>query len=311
MFRILPVGLLFLVLNIGCQPSHPSPADGPLTVTTTTNLIADLVREVGGPEVSLSCLMGPGVDPHRYSPTPGDLEKLSTARVVFYHGLHLEGKMSDLLKQPRRGVMIVAVAEAISLEKRRTGEVGIEGETDPHVWFDPTLWVVCLDTVIETLAEADPANATLFRTRGQAYRDAIRKADQELVADANLLPAERRVLVTAHDAFGYFGQHYGFTVKGLQGVSTASETSTRDVSELADFLGERKIAAVFAETSVPSKGLEAVLLQVESKYNFRPKLSTGEASLYSDSLGVPGSPGENYLGMIRHNMRTILAASLP
>ncbi|QEL18931.1 metal ABC transporter solute-binding protein, Zn/Mn family [Limnoglobus roseus] len=290
----------------GCTP-RTIPPDGKLHVVCTTSLIADAVQRVGGDRVTVECLMGPGVDPHRYNASAGDIQKLTAARIVFHHGLHLEGKMGDVLEQERSGQKSVVITSRLTDKQLRASDGG-DGPHDPHVWFDPTLWADCLPLVVEALKDADPEHQKEYDTAAKQYRDELLAVDRELEKLAHTLPAERRKLVTSHDAFGYFGARYGFEVHGLQGVSTASEPSTKTVSELAEFLAKNKIAAIFGETSVPTKGLLAVMDATEQRYGHKVRLIGGDLALYSDALGEPGSPGENYLGMIRHNMTTIVTA---
>lgn len=294
--------ILILTL-VGCQ-TDSEPQNGRLRVICTTSLIADAAQRIGGPHVQVECLMGPGVDPHRYMPSAGDIDKLASAKLVLYHGLHLEGKMVDILATPRSGQSGVAVTAKIPSDKLRHAD----GEHDPHVWFDPTLWTLCVQQITDALCETDPAHATEFRAASQAFCQEIADADFQLQSQVKTLPEPQRILVTSHDAFGYFGARYGFQVRGLQGVSTSSETSTKDVSELAQFLGSHRVPAVFGETSVPSKGLSAVLDSVQKQYRHQVKLIGGDHSLYSDALGETGSPGQTYLGMIRHNMTVIVEA---
>jgi manganese/zinc/iron transport system substrate-binding protein len=295
-----PFLLLLSFLIFGCETSnHP---EGKLRVVATTSILADTVRRVGGDHVTVDGLMGPGIDPHRYSPQPADVDKLHGADLILFHGLHLEGKMDDLLTRnpPRKAV---AVCESIPLSRLKSGG---DGPHDPHVWMDPQLWIVVVGMVRDALITADPAHREDYEKNTAAYIGEIRKLHEENLKLFAALPAEKRVLVTSHDAFGYFGDAYGLTVRGLQGISTAAETSTKDVEDLTDFLGTRKVPAVFAETSVPPKGLETVLAAVKRKYGHTVRLVGEESALYSDALGEPGTGGETYLGMIRHNVAAIV-----
>lgn len=297
---ILGIAALVVALGSGCSPQAPE--TGRLRVVATTGLIADAARQVGGPYVDVTALMGPGIDPHRYLPTPLDLDALHRADLVLFNGLHLEGKMTDVLGTSSRAV---AVAAGIPTDKIRTQD----HEPDPHVWFDVRLWKECVAAVREALAKADPAHADAYRANAQKYLGELAKLDDEVRTKANSIPKERRVLVTSHDAFGYFADAYGFEVHGLQGVSTASEPSTKDKQDLVNLLGSRRIPAVFGETSVPPKGLQSVLdaVRSDSRYGHDVRLIGGEQALYSDALGEPGSPGETYVGMVRHNIDTIVA----
>lgn len=290
---------------VGCD-SSPAPS-GKVRVVATTGMVADLARSIGGDRVEVQALMGPGVDPHRYTATAGDLSKLAGADVILFNGLHLEGKMGQVLESGTGKQRRAAVTRGLNVsDLRKTEDEG--GGHDPHVWFDPVLWERCVDVVRDELSAADPAHAAEFADRAATHRKEILAAHEECKALLAAVPEGRRVLVTSHDAFGYFGKRYGFRVLGLQGVSTASETSVADRQSLAKELGGNRIPAVFTETSVPAKGLEAVLESVKSEYKFTVKLVGGDDALYSDALGPDGSGAETYVGMIRHNARVIATA---
>jgi manganese/zinc/iron transport system substrate-binding protein len=217
--------------------------------------------------------------------------------------------MTDVLEQGTgRRAKAVAVAGRLDPAKDLRHAEGGDAAHDPHVWFDVRLWMRCVEVVRDTLTADDPAHAADYKANADGYLAELAKLDAEVRAKAESLPKERRVLVTSHDAFGYFGAAYGFEVHGLQGVSTASETTTKDVQDLAVFLGTRRIPAVFGETSVPPKGLQAVLDAVKEKYGHEVRLVGGENALYSDALGEPGTPGESYVGMVRHNIDVIVGA---
>lgn len=301
--------LSFCLLSLGSLGCNSDSDSTKVRVVATTGMIADAVKRIGGNHVSVECLMGPGIDPHRYTPTPQDMGALSNAKVIFFNGLHLEGKMTDVLEHGR-GAKAIAVTRYLDAKQLRTGE-GADGSHDPHVWFDVKLWMKCVEAVRDGLVETDPTHAAEYKTNADAYLKELAALDAEVREKANTIPKDRRVLVTSHDAFGYFAAAYGFEVRGLQGVSTAAETTTKDVAELAQFLGTRKIPAVFGETSVPPKGLQAVLDAVKSKYTFDVKLIGGDDALYSDALGEPGTPGETYTGMVRHNITVIAKALQP
>jgi manganese/zinc/iron transport system substrate-binding protein len=298
--------ILSITLLAGCQSSN-GPADGRIPVVCTTSLIADAVKQVGGDRVRVECLMGPGIDPHRYTATPGDIRKLADASIVFHHGLHLEGKLGDVLEKPRSGQRSVIVTSEL-IESRLLEGDGGDGPHDPHVWFDPRLWVDCLPPIAAALAAIDPDQKTEYEAAAKAYREEILAVDRELETLVRTLPPERRKLVTSHDAFRYFGARYGIEVHGLLGISTGSEASTKDVGQLAKFLAMNRVPAIFGETSVPSKGLKAVIDSCKKQYGHDVRLVGGDDALYSDALGDPGSPGETYLGMIRHNATVIVEA---
>jgi manganese/zinc/iron transport system substrate-binding protein len=294
-----------LVLLVGCLPNLSTGKTTP-TVVCTTTLVADLAKAIGGEVVEVECLMGPQIDPHRYNPSAGDIAKLEHARLVLYHGLHLEGKMTDVLEHNPK-LKSVAVTKDLSKDKLLRGEVD-GGEHDPHVWFDPALWAVCASTVCKAMIAEFPEHELTFRANEIRLLDRFIKLDAELQQQALSLPVERRVLVTSHDAFGYFGRKYGFEVFGLQGVSTNAEVGTSDITKVTEFVGTKKVPAIFTETSVPPTGLQRVLDELKSKYRFPVKLIGDADALYSDALGDKGTPGETYPGLMRANMGIIVKA---
>jgi manganese/zinc/iron transport system substrate-binding protein len=213
--------------------------------------------------------------------------------------------MTDLFEQRSRTTWTVGVAEG--LPDLLQAEEGFEGTHDPHVWFDVRLWMKVVEKVRDSLIDLDPGHAEQYRANAARYLQQLDDLDKKVREDLARVPSERRVLISAHDAFGYFGRAYGFDVRGLQGVSTAGDTSARDVQQLADLIGSRKIKAVFAETSVSDKGMQAVRQAVRKKYNeFEVRLADDQ--LYSDALGEPGSLGATYIGMVRHNVDAIVRA---
>lgn len=308
------VGSAFAAVALAVAPVGCNGRDGPpkfegtpVRVTCTTTIVADVVARVGGDRVKIETLMGPGLDPHKHIPSSGDRKKMDDAHLVFFNGLHLEGKMADLFEKNKDRWRAHAVAGSIPDAKLRHADVD-GGEHDPHVWFDVQLWKSAVEVVRDRLAELDPAGAETYKANAAAYLTELDALDKEVRAKLDAVPKDRRVLVTSHDAFGYFGRAYGFEVIGLQGVSTASEIGTAQRAELAKVLGERKIPAVFTETSVPDLGLKAVLDDVRDKYKHEVRLVGGDDALYSDALGAAGSPGATYPGMIRHNASVIASA---
>lgn len=294
---------------VGCSDSGPPVFRGPpVRVVCTTTVVADVVQRVGGDRVAVQTLMGAGVDPHRYLPTAGDRARLESAHLVFFNGLHLEGKMTDTFVKASGRIRGVAVTRDIPTDLLRPAEPGTEIMHDPHVWFDVRLWKRTVAVVRDELAALDPGGTDQYQANAAAYEAELDALDSEIRAALDRVPSDRRVMVTSHDAFGYFGRSYGFEVHGLQGVSTASETSTPDVQKLAEFLGRRKIPAVFTETSTPEGGLKAVLDVCRRDHKFGVKLVGGDAALFSDALGEAGTPGGTYPGMIRHNVSVIVDA---
>jgi manganese/zinc/iron transport system substrate-binding protein len=276
-------------------------------VVCTTTIVADLVKQVGGERVQVETLMGPGVDPHKYIAGIGDIRKLQNAQAVFINGLHLEGKMADLLERNRRQWRVHAVTDPLPREQLLPAEEDA-AVYDPHVWFDVLLWAQTIEGVQEVLSELDPSGASYFAQRATAYRQQLRQLDSEIRQELARVPPSRRVLITAHDAFRYFGRAYGWEVVGLQGVSTASELGTQQRERLARLIVERGIPAVFTETSVPPEGLQAVLDDVRRKKGPPVRLITDQEALYSDALGPSDSPAGTYVGMIRHNVRILVRA---
>ncbi len=295
-------------LLVGCGGGGPPEFKGPpVKVVCTTTIVTDLVKRVGGDRVNVDVLMGPGVDPHRYIPTAGDRAKLEGAHLVFFNGLHLEGKMTDTFEKSRRRFRAFAVTRDLPHDQLRAADTD-GGEHDPHVWFDVKLWAGTIGPVQAELSKLDPDGAAGYAANAEAYRKELTALDGEVRAAVGKLPKERRVLVTGHDAFGYFGRAYDIDVRGLQGVSTASEVGTKDLDQLADFLGSNRIPAVFTETSIEDKGLRAVLDATRAKYGHTVRLIGGDDALYSDALGAPGTPGATYTGMVRHNVTVIVDA---
>ena len=297
--------LIFLTLAAAaCGGREPGPVHaGSLRLVATTSLVADLVRGIGGPHVEVVSLMGPGVDPHLYRAKAGDVDRLSRADIVFYSGLHLEAKLAEVLE--RRGERRPTVAITSGIDRARLlAPPEFAGAFDPHVWFDVALWAEALAPIRAALAAADPGNAAAFAANEQAYRSRLEALHEWVVRRAAEVPAPQRALVTAHDAFNYFGRAYGFEVRGLQGISTASEAGTADVQGLAAFVAERRIPALFVESSVPRRSLEAVQAAVRAR-GFSVAIG---GQLYSDALGDPGTPAGTYEGMVRHNVDTIVEA---
>jgi manganese/zinc/iron transport system substrate-binding protein len=294
-----------VLLSGGCDPwaDETAAAEGRLRVVATIGMISDVAAQIGGDRVFVQGLMGPGVDPHLYKARAGDVRRLSRADLVLYNGLHLEAAMGEVLEEMGRRRHTVAVGEAVPESARiRTTEFG--GNYDPHVWFDVQLWLHAAARIEQALVEADPSHADEYRERGAAYRQELEALDAWVRERVAVIPAERRVLITAHDAFGYFGRAYGFTVMGLQGISTSSEAGTGDVQRMADEIVRRRIPALFLESSIPARNIQAVIAAVRSR-RFDVRLG-GE--LFSDALGDAGTAEGTYIGMVRHNVETIVNA---
>ncbi len=294
------VCLLFAGLA-GCTPPVGPRAigEGPVEVVVTTSIIADAVSAIGGPHVRVTALMPPGSDPHNYVPATPDTAALAGAHVVFFNGLHLEGKMADLLEHSPNGRPAVAVTRGLSPGDIRTVDGGAH---DPHVWFDVNLWAKCVGVVRDELCAVDPGHAEAYKQNAAKYLASLDELDKEVRVKVGQLPAERRILVTSHDAFGYFARAYGFDVHGLQGVSTAAQVDVAQIDALAALIRDKKVPAIFTETSTPTRGLKKVLEQAPGV-----RLVGDKDALYSDSLGAPDTSGGTYVGMVRHNVDTIIA----
>lgn len=296
--------VLVIVLTACSGAAETGDSEGKVQVTATTGMIADVAREVGGAYVDVTGLMGPGVDPHLYKASQGDIRKLEQAKVIFYNGLHLEGKMTDILEKMSKSKIVTAVSENIPVEELRSGKDTGGTEYDPHVWFDVSHWMHATEAVRDTLVEADPEHAEEYKAQAEQYLTKLEALDSEVREKIQEIPEASRVLVTAHDAFGYFGQAYDMKVMGLQGISTAAEYGARDVSELRDYLVDNNIKAVFVESSVPAKAMEAIIAGAAEKGH---TVSIG-GELFSDAMGAEGTEEGTYIGMIRHNTQTIVEA---
>jgi len=277
----------------------------PIRVVTTVGMITDIVRAVGGERVQVTGLMGPGVDPHLYKASEGDVTRMAEADVVFYNGLHLEAKLAEVFEKMGGRVKTVAVTDKIDRAALLTPPE-FKGAYDPHVWFDVKFWMKAVEQVRDTLIEMDPQHADVYEANALKYLAQLEDLHSYVRAQATRVPAEQRVLITAHDAFNYFGRAYGFEVRGLQGISTATEAGTADVQALADFIVTRRIPAIFVESSVPPRTIEAVQAAVRAR-GFEVKIG---GQLFSDAMGNPGTPEGTYPGMVRHNIDTIVGALL-
>lgn len=295
-------GLIALLL-LACQAPSEEESTSRLRIVCTTGMIADAVANVVGPDATVTALMGPGVDPHLYKASQGDLQQLSQADLIFYNGLHLEGKMVEILEKIGRTKPVIAVSDGVSRDQLL--KLTNLGDTnDPHIWFDVSIWTDVVSYIGANMEKLDTLHAADYKQRTTAYRDSLRQLHEWVRQELSTIPATQRVLITAHDAFSYFGKAYEVEVRGLQGISTVSEYGLKDVSDLVEFISSRKINAVFVETSVPVKPLEAV---VEGCAQRGHKVVIG-GTLYSDAMGQAGTPEGAYLGMVRANVHTIVNA---
>ncbi len=304
----LAIVALAAILLGGCS-SESNEGSGDLSsravrIVATTGMVADAVSRVGGERVEVNALMGPGVDPHLYKASEGDVMRMAEADAIFYNGLHLEGKLTEVFEQmKRRDIRTVAVAGSID-PSRLLSPPEFEGAKDPHIWFDVSLWMMAVEAIRNALAELDPIHKGTYEANTSAYLGELATLHRYVQDETNRIPEAQRVLITAHDAFNYFGRAYGLEVRGLQGISTATEAGTGDVQELVAFIAERKIPAMFVESSVPRRSIEAVQAAVRAR-GFEVQIG-GE--LFSDAMGSPESAEGTYTGMVRHNIDTIRAA---
>lgn len=283
----------------GSDPSKPAP----LKVVCTIGMIADIARSIGGDKVEVAGIMGEGVDPHLYKASPGDVRLMSQADAVFYNGLHLEGRMADVLVKMAGRKPTFAVSENID-EKLLREPPEFAGHFDPHIWFNVELWGKAAERVRDALVQLDPKNREYFEEQGRKYLQALTALHQWVKLEIAQIPRGNRVLITAHDAFGYFGDAYDIEVMGIQGISTDSEPSLKDINHLVDLITARKIKAVFVESSVPRKTVDALTEGCRSRGH---EVVVG-GQLFSDAMGRSGTPEGTYEGMIRHNVNTIVSA---
>ncbi|MEZ6143588.1 MAG: zinc ABC transporter substrate-binding protein [Zavarzinella sp.] len=306
------IGLFFFIgcdsneVNTGAgKPSQRDPevqfrhiGDYPIQMVATTGMVADLARNIGGPHVQVTQLMSDGIDPHQFKASPGDIQVLSRAQIILYNGLHLEGKMGDIFERLAKKKAVFAVGEYLAEERILKDE---NGGYDPHLWFDVALWADVATVVEKILVQYDPKHAAEYRQNSENFRKELLALDAEVRERFASIPAPQRALVTAHDAFRYFGRAYQVEVRGIQGISTESEAGVREINELIDFLKSRNISAVFVESSVSDKNLNAL---IEGCRAVNHPINNG-GTLYSDAMGKEGTPEGTYIGMIRHNMETI------
>lgn len=286
------IGLSLLILSFSAQAK--------LKVVTTTGMIADLAQNIGGQQIEVTALMGSGVDPHLYKATQGDLRRLSRADIILYNGLHLEGKMQDIFEKMARKKAVFPVSSLIpNSQLRQHGHF-----PDPHIWFDLRLWQQAGQRVLQILQQQDPKNQQIYADNAKTYLNKMQQLHQWIQAKVLTIPEKQRILITAHDAFGYFGRAYGMQVEGLQGISTASEFGLQDIKQLKDIIVKNQIKAVFVESSVSPRFIQSLVAGVKAEGH---NLSIG-GELYSDAMGKSGTPTDNYFGMVKHNVNTIVDA---
>lgn len=290
--------LSLIILTFSCKSEKKS--NEKLNVVTTTSMITDLVKNIGGDHINLQGLMGSGVDPHLYKASEGDVTKLANADIIFYNGLHLEGKLVEVFEKMKTK-KTVAISDALD-KSTLIGSEYFASNYDPHIWFNVDYWIQATQFVTNVLSEAIPEQKEVFQLNGAKYTKQLEILKSDLTATINTLPEEKRILVTAHDAFNYFGKAFGFEVVGLQGISTATEAGVQDVQKLSAFIIENNVKAIFVESSVPKRTIEALQASVNSKNHH---VEIGE-ELFSDALGTSGTKEGTYIGMFEYNVNTIV-----
>jgi manganese/zinc/iron transport system substrate-binding protein len=304
--RIHIVTLCAAILFAGCGPASPPAGDSRLRVVATTQQLADAVTNIAGDAVALTALLGPGIDPHTYVATEGDIQTFQDADLIIANGLLLEARMARVLEQIGRGdaTRVVAVGERLDPLTLLNWEPEAGLPYDPHIWNDVRLWITVVGVIRDALVELDPANATTYTANATRYITELEALHQYTLAQAERIPQDLRVLVTAHDAFNYYGRAYGFQVEAVQGISTESEASAADIQALAGVITARRVPAMFVETTISPRTIEAVQAAVRAAGR---EVTIGGA-LFADAMGAPGTPEGTYIGMMRHNIDTIVAA---
>jgi len=297
------IAILILATSLWSCNSSTTSEGGKLTIVTTTGMIADIAKNVGRDSVMVSALMGPGVDPHLYKATQGDLGRLQAADIIFYNGLHLEGKMGEVFEKLERIKTVIPVTRGIDSTFLLDDPI-YQNAFDPHIWFDVSLWASTIGEVTSTLIEADPDNAAYYEKNASAYTNELLSLHEWVKTEIATIPEDKRIMITAHDAFNYFGRAYDIKVRGLQGISTLSEFGLKDRVDLVNFIVEKEIKAVFVETSVSEKNINAIVEGCRQKGH---NVIIG-GNLFSDAMGAKGTSEDNYIGMVKANVSTIVEA---
>lgn len=292
--------LVLIVIVASCRLEQTE-RRGPLHIVTTTGIIEDVVEHIVEDNAEVSTLMGPGTDPHLYKPTPGDIELLDEADVIISNGLHLEGKMADMLDKYGLEKPVIKVSDGID-KKNLIKSADFEDSFDPHIWFDTKIWMKGMDYVTNELVRIEGDTSGYYRKNFENYQTQVNELDQFVHDALESISDSARVLITSHDAFSYFGKRYGLEVKGIQGVSTLSEVGLKDISNMVDFVIERQIKSIFIETSTSDKTAQSIVDGAKDK-GYELEL---DGPLYSDALGEPDSEGGNYIGMVKANVRVIV-----
>ena len=302
MRRSVLAGLASALLAVS-SAAVPANADDKLNIVATTGMIADAVKQVGGDRVDVTALMGPGVDPHTYRQTRSDIAAMTKADAVFWHGLYLEAQLEEFFLDLAKRKTVVALAESLPKDKLLDNE-DYQGRFDPHVWMDPRLWTAVVEAARDALTKLDPKSAERFSANAAKHISEIEALAAYSDKAFATVPESARVLVTAHDAFNYFGKAYGYEVLGIQGISTESEAGLRQIEDLVAVLVDKKIGAIFVESSVSDRNVKALIEGAAAKGH---KVVIG-GELFSDAMGAPGTYEGTYIGMIDHNATVITRA---
>ncbi len=304
MRKIIEVVIVFLIVA-GCNSKKQESGDEKPYIVTTTGMIADAIKNIAGDKATVVSLMGPGVDPHLYKASQGDLTELRKADIVFYNGLHLEGKMQEIFNQLAADKPVFAItAELEETKLRNVAMVSGINTHDPHVWFDVLLWSDCVKLIGKKLAETDISNADFYKSNTDIYLEKLKVLDSEIRNKIASIPVSNRILITSHDAFGYYGRAYAIDVRGLQGISTAAEFGLKDITDMVNMIIAYKVKAVFVESSVSEKSINAVMEGCKQKGHIVKPGGT----LFSDAMGAANTPEGNYIGMVTHNTNIIYEA---
>ena len=301
-FRIISV-LLVLLFVFSCQTANNKLVNGKINIVCTTGMIADMVENIAGDKAIVEAIMGPGVDPHLYKASHGDLILLRNADIIFYNGLHLEGKMQEIFEHLAKSKPVHALSDGlneldlISVDKNSKTH-------DPHIWFDVSLWNKSTQFVLGKLIEFDSVNVNYYSENKINYNNELNELHGWVAENILFIEEPNRVLITSHDAFSYFGKAYQIKVKGLQGISTSTEFGLKDVSEMINLIVENEIKAVFVESTISERSLNAVVEGCNAR-NHPIKIG---GTLYSDAMGNKGTPEGTYVGMVKHNVNTIVKA---
>lgn len=295
------VALSILFIGLSCRIEEKE-RRGPLHIVTTTGIIEDGLENIVKDSAEVSALMGPGTDPHLYKPTPGDVELLDEADVIVANGLHLEGKMAEMLEKYGNEKPVIFVADGVSKDQL-IKSADFDDAYDPHIWFNSELWVQGLQYLTEEISKIDSVSAGYYKRNYKQYRAQIQEMDSWVMKKLNELDDSSKVLITSHDAFSYFGKRYDLEVRGIQGISTLSEVGLRDISEMVDYVIARNIKSIFIETSTSDKTAQSIVDGAKDKgYELRL-----DGPLYSDALGEPDSDAGTYIGMVKANVAQIVS----